>query len=146
MQFAQNTLLDLLAAYGYLAVFLFIAIESTGIPFPGETMLITASIYAGHTHRLNIVLVIAFIKARFVGLEFMELRDAPQQVGRQREAGAGEHLRGMLGLGRHATLERTREDGRRYQESGRHAEQERQQRGDHQARVDRTGFLHCGGA
>jgi membrane protein DedA with SNARE-associated domain len=51
--------MDLLANYGYLAVFLFIAIESTGIPFPGETMLITASIYAGHTHRLNIILVIA---------------------------------------------------------------------------------------
>jgi membrane protein DedA with SNARE-associated domain len=52
-------LLGLLAAYGYLAVFLFIAIESMGIPFPGETMLITAAIYAGHTHRLSIVLVIA---------------------------------------------------------------------------------------
>jgi membrane protein DedA with SNARE-associated domain len=49
----------LLAAYGYLAVFLFIAIESMGIPFPGETMLITAAIYAGHTQRLNIILVIA---------------------------------------------------------------------------------------
>jgi membrane protein DedA with SNARE-associated domain len=55
--------MDLLATYGYAAVFLFIAIESTGIPFPGETMLITASIYAGHTHRLNIVLVIAFTAA-----------------------------------------------------------------------------------
>jgi membrane protein DedA with SNARE-associated domain len=52
-------LLGLLAAYGYLAVFLFIAIESMGIPFPGETMLITAAIYAGHTHRLSIILVIA---------------------------------------------------------------------------------------
>ena len=59
MQFAQTTLLDLLATFGYVAVFFFIAIESTGIPFPGETMLITAAIYAGHTHRLNIVLVIA---------------------------------------------------------------------------------------
>jgi membrane protein DedA with SNARE-associated domain len=49
----------LLATFGYLAVFLFIAIESMGIPFPGETMLITAAIYAGHTHRLDIVLVIA---------------------------------------------------------------------------------------
>ena len=37
----------LIATYGYLAVFLFVAIESTGIPFPGETMLITAAIYAG---------------------------------------------------------------------------------------------------
>ena len=63
MQFAQSTLLDLLATYGYVAVFFFIAIESTGIPFPGETMLITASIYAGHTHRLNIVLVISFAAA-----------------------------------------------------------------------------------
>jgi membrane protein DedA with SNARE-associated domain len=45
------------------AVFFFIAIESTGIPFPGETMLITASIYAGHTHRLNIILVIAAASA-----------------------------------------------------------------------------------
>ena len=63
MQFAQSTLLDLLAMYGYVAVFFFIAIESTGIPFPGETMLITASIYAGHTQRLNIILVIAFAAA-----------------------------------------------------------------------------------
>lgn len=52
-------LLGLLAVYGYVAVFLFIAIESMGIPFPGETMLITAAIYAGHTQRLNVILVIA---------------------------------------------------------------------------------------
>jgi membrane protein DedA with SNARE-associated domain len=57
--FAGFDLLGLLAAYGYLAVFLFIGIESMGIPFPGETMLITAAIYAGNTHRLNIILVIA---------------------------------------------------------------------------------------
>jgi membrane protein DedA with SNARE-associated domain len=63
VQFATNTLIELLATYGYLAVFFFIAFESTGIPFPGETMLITAAIYAGHTHRLNIVLVIAFAAA-----------------------------------------------------------------------------------
>jgi membrane protein DedA with SNARE-associated domain len=63
VQFAQSTLLELLAAYGYAAVFFFIAIESTGIPFPGETMLITASIYAGHTHRLSIILVIAVAAA-----------------------------------------------------------------------------------
>jgi membrane protein DedA with SNARE-associated domain len=57
--FAGFDLLGLLAAYGYLAVFLFIGIESMGIPFPGETMLITAAIYAGNTHRVNIILVIA---------------------------------------------------------------------------------------
>ncbi len=34
------------------------AIESTGIPFPGETMLIAAAIYAGSTHHLALWLVI----------------------------------------------------------------------------------------
>lgn len=38
---------------------LFVAIESTGIPFPGETMLIIAAIYAGQTHHLSLPLVIA---------------------------------------------------------------------------------------
>lgn len=53
-----NNFGNFLAAYGYWAVLLFVAIESTGIPFPGETMLIFASIYAGTTHRLSIILVI----------------------------------------------------------------------------------------
>jgi hypothetical protein len=37
------------------------------------------SAHVGHDHRLSssIVLVVAFIKVRFVGLEFMELRAAP---------------------------------------------------------------------
>lgn len=35
-----------LDAFGYIAVFVFIGIESTGIPFPGETMLVAASVYA----------------------------------------------------------------------------------------------------
>jgi membrane protein DedA with SNARE-associated domain len=43
----------LIETYGYLAVFIIVAAESLGIPLPGETALITASIYAGHTHRLN---------------------------------------------------------------------------------------------
>jgi len=55
---ATSDLLHFLNMYGYLAVLLFIAIESTGIPFPGETMLLIASIYAGTTHRLSIPLVI----------------------------------------------------------------------------------------
>jgi membrane protein DedA with SNARE-associated domain len=54
-----GALTSLLAGYGYLAVLLFVAIESTGIPVPGETMLVVASIYAGTTHRLEIGLVIA---------------------------------------------------------------------------------------
>src|SRR5438132_13931396 len=48
----------LLATYGYLVVFLFIGIESLGVPFPGETMLITAAVYAGATHNLDITVII----------------------------------------------------------------------------------------
>src|SRR5437588_7398870 len=49
---------QLLGTYGYWAVCVFIAIESTGIPFPGETMLLIAAVYAGTTHHLSIFLVI----------------------------------------------------------------------------------------
>jgi membrane protein DedA with SNARE-associated domain len=40
------------------AVFVFVGVESLGIPVPGETMLVTASIYAGTTGRLSIFWVI----------------------------------------------------------------------------------------
>src|SRR5438445_3918072 len=56
--FAASDLTHLLTTYGYWAVLIFVAIESTGIPFPGETMLLVAAIYAGTTHRLSILLVI----------------------------------------------------------------------------------------
>src|SRR6266852_2891662 len=55
---ATSDLLYFLNTYGYWAVLLFIAIESIGIPFPGETMLLIAAIYAGTTHHLFIPLVI----------------------------------------------------------------------------------------
>ncbi len=55
---ATQDLTHLIAAYGYLAVLLFVAVESAGIPVPGETMLFTAAIYAGSTHRLSITGVI----------------------------------------------------------------------------------------
>jgi membrane protein DedA with SNARE-associated domain len=58
MHFSVDTLHHLLSTWGYLAVFLFVAVESTGIPFPGETMLITAAAYAGAGH-LQIPFVIA---------------------------------------------------------------------------------------
>lgn len=47
-----------LGTWGYAAVFLFLAIEASGVPFPGETMLLTAAAYAGAGH-LKIGLVIA---------------------------------------------------------------------------------------
>jgi membrane protein DedA with SNARE-associated domain len=49
----------LLQSYGYLATFAFIAIESLGVPMPGETTLIAAALYAGSTHRLNIAVIVA---------------------------------------------------------------------------------------
>src|SRR5712692_430849 len=59
LNFLARNLDSLLATYGYLAVFVVVGIESIGIPVPGETMLVTAAIYAGTTHRLSIVWVIA---------------------------------------------------------------------------------------
>jgi len=56
---ATHGLTHLLASYGYWAVLLAVAIESVGLPVPGETMLLAAAIYAGTTHHLSIPLVIA---------------------------------------------------------------------------------------
>lgn len=47
-----------LETYGYWAVFLAVGAESLGVPVPGETTLITAALYAGSTHRLDIVLIV----------------------------------------------------------------------------------------
>ena len=51
-----NALSGPLNHYGYLAVFFLVMIEDFGIPVPGETILIAASIYAGHG-QLNVVAV-----------------------------------------------------------------------------------------
>ena len=51
-------LTSLLTTYGIFAVFAYIAIESTGIPFPGETMLLVAAMYSRTTHQLFLPLVI----------------------------------------------------------------------------------------
>ena len=49
--------------HGFLIVPVLVGIESMGIPAPGETALVTAAIFAGTTHRLNIALVIALAAA-----------------------------------------------------------------------------------
>jgi membrane protein DedA with SNARE-associated domain len=57
-----------LTQFGYAAVFGFVGIESLGIPFPGETMLIAAALYAGATHNLNIAgVVIAAAAGAIIG-------------------------------------------------------------------------------
>jgi len=58
LEFIGSNLDSLLATYGYLAVFVFVGVESIGVPVPGETMLVTAAIYAGTTGRLSIFWVI----------------------------------------------------------------------------------------
>jgi membrane protein DedA with SNARE-associated domain len=55
--FSTHTLDSLLQNYGYAAVFAFVGIESLGIPFPGETMVIAAALYAGLTHHLDVWLI-----------------------------------------------------------------------------------------
>jgi membrane protein DedA with SNARE-associated domain len=45
-------------AYGYFAVFAIVALESAGVPLPGETALLTAAVFAGKGD-LNIEAVIA---------------------------------------------------------------------------------------
>jgi membrane protein DedA with SNARE-associated domain len=50
---------DLIANYGYAAVFVVVMLESSGIPVPGETVLVCASIYAGSRHGLSIGVIIS---------------------------------------------------------------------------------------
>ncbi len=44
----------LVQTYGYLAVFVAPLLESMGVPFPGETVLLAASVYAATTGRLSL--------------------------------------------------------------------------------------------
>lgn len=54
-----QTLQNALNTLGYPAVTLFIMIESAGIPFPGETMLLLASFYSAIDHHLKLPIIIA---------------------------------------------------------------------------------------
>ncbi|HMA21292.1 MAG TPA: DedA family protein, partial [Gemmatimonadaceae bacterium] len=52
------SVVGLLDTYGYWIVFLFVGIESLGVPLPGETALVTAAAFAALGH-MSIVGVIA---------------------------------------------------------------------------------------
>ena len=56
---STELLVHLIDGYGYWAVALIVAVESTGIPFPGETVLVLSASYAGRTHHLSIAWIIA---------------------------------------------------------------------------------------
>src|SRR2546430_12179920 len=58
LNFLARNLDSLLATYGFVGFFVLVGVESIGIPVPGETMLVTAAIYAGTTGRLSIFWVI----------------------------------------------------------------------------------------
>jgi membrane protein DedA with SNARE-associated domain len=57
------TFSHLISSFGYLAVFALVGAESLGIPLPGETALIVAAVYAGHTNRLSPWLIFAVASA-----------------------------------------------------------------------------------
>ena len=58
MHLAHDTIAGLVASYGYAVLFVVVAVESFGIPLPGETALVTAAALASFG-RLNIAFVIA---------------------------------------------------------------------------------------
>jgi membrane protein DedA with SNARE-associated domain len=58
----------ILSTYGYWAIFIIVALESAGLPLPGETMLVGASIYARLTGALSIeTIVLAAAGGAIVG-------------------------------------------------------------------------------
>jgi membrane protein DedA with SNARE-associated domain len=58
----------LITSFGYWAVFCLVALESVGVPLPGETSVIAAGIYAGHSHKLSIwVIFLVAAAAAIIG-------------------------------------------------------------------------------
>jgi membrane protein DedA with SNARE-associated domain len=57
----------LLKTYGYVAIFVVIALENVGLPVPGETILITSAIFAASTHELNVYAIVATAIAAGIG-------------------------------------------------------------------------------
>jgi membrane protein DedA with SNARE-associated domain len=56
---ASPDAMSLISTYGYWAVAVIVGLESMGLPLPGETTLLAAAAYAGSTHRLSIVTIVA---------------------------------------------------------------------------------------
>ena len=66
----MSSVYELVKAYGLWVLFIGITLECTGIPVPGETLLVSAALYAGSTHRLTIgsVLFVAATAATVGGM------------------------------------------------------------------------------
>jgi membrane protein DedA with SNARE-associated domain len=64
----QAQIASILSTFGYWAIFAIVALESAGVPLPGETMLVGASIYARLTGALSIdAIVFAAAAGAIVG-------------------------------------------------------------------------------
>ncbi|HEY8160868.1 MAG: DedA family protein [Methylocystis sp.] len=55
----QAQIAAILSTYGYWAIFIVVALESSGLPLPGETILVGASIYARLSGALSIEAIVA---------------------------------------------------------------------------------------
>ncbi|HEY5107302.1 MAG TPA: DedA family protein [Caulobacteraceae bacterium] len=84
----------LVAHYGYAATFTAILLASAGIPLPAGELLIAAGIYASHTHRLSLpILVLVGSLAAILGSA------AGYGVGRSVAAATLSKYGGFIGLG-----------------------------------------------
>jgi membrane protein DedA with SNARE-associated domain len=66
----MSSVYELVKAYGLWVLFIGITLECMGIPVPGETVLVSAALYAGSTHRLTIgsVMLVAITAATTGGI------------------------------------------------------------------------------
>jgi len=59
---------QLVESYGYAGVFIVVLVASAGVPLPAGELLVAAAVFAAHTHRLSIVvLVIVSALAAIIG-------------------------------------------------------------------------------
>ena len=63
---SHETIRTLIPVYGLWLLFALVMLESMGIPLPGETALVATAIYAGSTHQIGIVWVVAVAAAAAV--------------------------------------------------------------------------------
>jgi membrane protein DedA with SNARE-associated domain len=60
---SSGHIVHLIATYGLLAIAAIIALESMGLPLPGESALVLVALYAAH-HNQSIAVVVASAAAR----------------------------------------------------------------------------------
>jgi membrane protein DedA with SNARE-associated domain len=79
--FPLQTLDGLFHDYGYGVIFAGVLLESTGLPLPGESLMIAAALYAATTHHLNIFVLVPLAAARLAISSAAGLATACWRVG-----------------------------------------------------------------